>query len=45
MCCIQRFARALSELHDTKAPSPVYHVDGVSYNGDIGEAEEGVGFC
>lgn len=38
MCCIQRFARALSELHaDSRlAPQPVYHVDGVNYNGDIG---------
>jgi hypothetical protein len=38
MCCIQRFARALSELHAER--KQVYNVEGICYNGDIGEDGE-----
>lgn len=39
MCCIQRFARVLSELHaeGRLSKKPAYHVDGICYNGDIEE--------
>ena len=42
MCCFTRFAKALEELHSTGRPAskPLYHVDGVCYNGDKGEEGE-----